>query len=121
VIRNNRFAPWPGRPLSSIAMVYSLGNGHANLIQRDQVFVYDHQGTAGLNFQVFYRQQRPDFIVPQTTYYGPGLVDILGSPDAGLTNQQNWAQHGIAIAGAVSPTGDDTTHPEVDGFTIPIP
>lgn len=121
LIRNVRFIAWPGRPLASISMNYYLGNGKANLIQRDQVFVTDYQGTAGLNFQVFYREQDPAFVLPQTSYDAFGNMIILGSPDAGLTNQQNWSVHGIAMAGAVSPTLDDTTHPEIDGYTIPTP
>jgi hypothetical protein len=121
VIRNVRFDAWPGSPLASIWMSYFIGNGKVNLIQTDQVFVYDYQGVAGRNFQVFYKEQRPAFIVPQTSYNSFGQLDILGSPEAGLTNQENWARYGIAIAGAVSPTLDDTTHPEIEGYTIPIP
>ncbi len=124
VIRNVRFDAWPGRPLRSIEMNYFIGNGKANLILADEVFVYDYQGVSGRNFRVYYREQAPSFILPQTSYdtqYSPPLLIIRGSPVAGLTNQQNWAQYGVAFAGSVSPTVDDTTHPEIDGFTIPIP
>lgn len=121
IVRNVRFEALPGQLLRSLNMSYFTGNGHANLIQTDQVFVYDYQGVAGRNFQVFYREQAPSFILPQTSYDSFGNLNILGSPDLGLTNQQNWTLHGIAFAGAVSPTLDDTTHPEINGYTIPIP
>ena len=89
----------------------------ANLIQSDTIFVENYNGT-GTNYQVFYNEQRADFIVPQTNATG----SLLGSPVAGLTNQQNWDQFGIAIAGAVAPAGA-TTVPGILGlaksFVVP--
>ena len=80
----------------SIAMDYDLHNGSANLIKRDAVFVYDYNQVAGDNFQVFYNEQRPDFIVPQSS------GNLAGSPVAGLTNTQNWSAYSIAIANEVA-------------------
>ena len=77
-------------------MDYDLHNGSANLIKRDAVFVYDYNQVAGDNFQVFYNEQRPDFIVPQSS------GNLAGSPVAGLTNTQNWSAHSIAIANEVA-------------------
>ena len=37
-----------------------------------------------------------------------------------MTNQQNWDKYGIAIAGAIAACLNDTTHPEIRGFTCPI-
>jgi hypothetical protein len=80
------------------------------------VFVYYYNGT-GQNFQVYYNEQQPNFIVPQTsTTVGFALT---GSPQAGLTNQQNWSQYQIAIAGAVAPA-TATTLPEIHGLVSPI-
>ncbi|MFO0811524.1 MAG: hypothetical protein U0746_23080, partial [Gemmataceae bacterium] len=112
VIRNVRFDPYPGAPgFEAITLRYAEGAA-SNYIQTDRVLVYDFNGIVGDNFQVYYREQGAGFIVPQTTYYGsddngdgiPDRVDSQGSPEAGLTNAQNWAKYGIAIAGGVAPT-----------------
>jgi PKD repeat protein len=114
-LRNVRFAPFLDLPLLAISMDYEvdgagLGGGFpTNLIQKDQVFVYDFNGVKGDNFQVYYYQQVPDFIVPQST---GGSRPLIGSPEAGLTNQQNWDKYGIAIAGAIAPA----TAKKRDGF-----
>lgn len=100
IVRNVGFASVDGNvggdPQDNLAMEYTLHNGSANLIKRDAVFVYDYNQVAGDNFQVFYNEQRPDFIVPQSS------GNLAGSPAAGLTNAQNWSTYGIAIAGEVA-------------------
>ena len=82
-------------------------------IASDRVYVEDYQAIPSNNFQIFYREQAPAFIVPQTTNNGRSL----GSPEQGLTNLQNWTTYGIAIAGEQAPCLDDFTFPEIDGFT----
>jgi hypothetical protein len=77
-------------------MDYDLHNGSANLIKRDAVFVYDYNNVVGDNFQLFYNEQRPDFIVPQSS------GNLAGSPAAGLTNTQNWSAYAVAIANEVA-------------------
>src|SRR5262249_35000598 len=47
-------------------------------------------------------QQKADFVVPKSD------GSNIGSPASGLTNQQNWNQYGIAIAGAVAPSSATT-------------
>ncbi len=109
-IINTRFDAWPGAPgFTAIEMNYDASVWNTDVVQTDQVFVYDYNGIASDDFQVFYNEQRANFIVPQTA---PGLI---GSPAAGLTNQQNWAQFGIAIAGAVAPA-NATTRAGIDGL-----
>ena len=81
----------------------------------DQVFVYDYNRIAGRNFQVYYNEQAPTFVVPQTIYNSDGTVAVQGSPQAGLTNQQNWDLYGIAIAGAIVPA-DATTMIDIHGL-----
>jgi hypothetical protein len=103
-----------GDPQLAIDMLYT-GNSQSNpnLIQLDQVFVYNYNGVSGDNFQVYYTQQAPGFVVPQS---GGGLV---GSPEAGLTNQQNWTKYRIALAGAVLPS-TATTRNGINGYVNPI-
>ncbi len=117
IVRNVRFgsvAGWNlgGRTPYTLSMGYNLHNDSANLVKSDTVYVYDYNGVAGDNFQLYYPEQAPGFIVPQSS------GNLAGSPAAGLTNQQNWATYGIAIAGAVSPTG--ATRPEIEGFVSPL-
>lgn len=86
-----------GNPQFNIAMSYNVDDRNANVIQMDQVFVTNYNGVAGANYQVFYTQQAPSFVVPAST------SQLVGAPVSGLTNLQTWAQYGIAIAGAVAP------------------
>lgn len=108
VIRHVKFDALPGLPLKAISMDYFItgpGSGGAatNLIQQDKVFVYDYNQVDGDNFQVYYVEQDSNFILPQTgSYVGPG-GPLIGSPEAGLTNKQNWDKYGIAIAGGIAP------------------
>jgi hypothetical protein len=102
-VRNVRFGSTEGWnfgdiPPRNISMEYTTHNGTANLVVSDLVTVYDYNGVAGLNYQVYYNEQHADFIVPQSS------GNLVGSPVAGLTNQQNWNQYGVAIAGAVAPS-----------------
>jgi hypothetical protein len=117
VIDNVQFAaPLASSLLVAIDMSYSTQEqGPANLIQLDQVFVYNYDQVSGYNFQVYYTQQSATFIVPQTTYNADQSIRQNGAPVAGLTNTQTWAQYGIAIAGAVAPSSA-TTLDGVDGL-----
>lgn len=73
-----------------------------NLIALDRFMVQNFNQIPGNDFEIYYQEQSPSFVVPQTVTSSPN-TSILGSPDAGLTNAQNWSTHGIAIAGAVAP------------------
>lgn len=85
-----------------------------NYIQLDEMWVYDYNGVVGDNFQAYYLEQDPNYVLYQSTYNSDGSVRSLGSPVAGLTNQQNWSQFGIALAGAVTPTA--VTRPGIRGY-----
>ena len=98
VIRNVRFAASDDQ-VNNIAMSFNNG-GNTHLTQTDEVYVYDYNGIPGDDFQVYYRQQHPDFVVPQSG----SQERLAGSPENGLTNQQNWEKYGIAIAGRVAPS-----------------
>ena len=108
-IRNVRQEALPGRPKKSIARKLLSPNGTINLTRLDQLFVEHHNFVPGDNFQVFYPDQAPDAILLQTIQW-----KRVGCPVAGLTNTQALAQHGVAFAGAVSPTA--ATRPDIVGF-----
>ncbi len=124
IIRNVRFgsmAPKLSDPAPfKIGMPWASGGGSTNIIQKDELLVYDYNGTAGDNFQVFRKEQKSDFIVPQTVYNPDGSKYHTASPAAGLTNAQNWAVYGIAISGAIAPCEDVSRSPDILGFTCPM-
>jgi hypothetical protein len=103
-IRNVKFDATPSPAQTTIRMRYTA-DGARNLIQRDAVFVYNYNQLPGDDFRVYYAEQQPDFIVPQTIWspYDNSYPMLTGAPVAGLTNQQLWATYGKAIAGAVAP------------------
>jgi hypothetical protein len=117
VIRNVLFDPIPG--LSHTAVQLDYLPHHSNLIARDEVFVYDYNRVPGDNFQVYYREQVADFILLESSLNPDGTPALLGSPEVGLTNLQNWNKYGIALAGAVAPA-NALTRPEISGLVRPF-
>jgi PKD repeat protein len=123
VLRNVKFEAPLGQPLRAITMEYRTDSRVP--VMSNTVYVYDYNQQPGVNFQVFFKEQAPDYIVP---YEGDipadpifGKDNVAASPEPGLTNQQAWEKYGIAIAGGVAPNTDATTRPEIDGFTAPLP
>lgn len=100
----------------TMRMFYITHGGFANLILSATVFVEDYNGTLNDDFQLLFTEQAASFIVPQSQTV-EGEVRLVGSPVAGLTNQQNWDTYGIAIAGAVAPS-DATTRSEIYGLLV---
>jgi hypothetical protein len=102
-------------PQRTISTSFSFGLDN-NAVSKDQIFVEDYQGIDTNDFQVFNLEQAPTFIVPQSTSNGR----TIGSPVAGLTNDENWTTFGIAVAGEVAPCADTATFPEIRGFTCGV-
>lgn len=117
--KNIRFGTKAPASHLDINMRYHAPNtsGTMNYIQTQVVEVEDYNGVPGDNFQSFFLEQAPSFILPQTTYDTAGREMQVGSPVSGLTNQQNWDTYGIAMSGQVAPCADQTSHPRVHGFT----
>jgi hypothetical protein len=115
MFRNVTFAATAGKPLNAISMVYggsAMGSYPSfNYVQSNQLFVVNYNNVSGDNFQVFYREQSPSFVVPMTS----GAT--IGSPVSGLTNAQNWSSYGVAIAGAVLPSAA-TTRAGITGYVL---
>lgn len=116
-VNNVKFDPWPGRPLRSIDMSYGAVYGNSNLTQLDELRVTDYQQLVGQNFDVFYTQQAPLFVMPATTFTSGGDTLLKACPAANLTNQQCRTQFGVSIAGEI--TTCSVTRPEITGFTCP--
>jgi parallel beta-helix repeat protein len=102
-------------PQSNIRPEFTPQFGTAvNTIVSSRIVVTNYNRVSGDNFEVFQEEQAPGFVVPQT-----GSEDgLIGSPVAGLTNQQTVSQFGIAISGAITPCS--TTRPGIMGFACPI-
>lgn len=115
-LRNVRFLtpngnPGDGTP-AAIFPAARFDQANPNLVVSDEIRVEAFNGTPGDNFRVYYPEQAPNFIVPQT---GNG---ILAAPVAGLTNEQAWARHHVAIGGAVAPCS--AQRPGVLGFACQV-
>lgn len=100
----------------SIHFAYSALTGPRNMIQEDTIGVTSYQGVSGADFQAYYLQQAPEFIVPQSVPNTNGSPRFIGAPVAGLTNTQALAEYGVAIAGGIAPCRDTTTYPEISGY-----
>jgi|GEM_PF-1326992 len=106
VVENTRFERMPENLVhpDQYAIHMQFGS-NTDVTKTNEVFLYDFNGMPGANYRVYYPEQAPNFIVPQTS------SGVIGSPVAGLTNAQTWSRYGIAIGGAVAPTqeidGDD--------------
>jgi G8 domain len=96
----------------AIGMLYDTLQSNRNYVVSDQVVVQDYDGVPGQNFRVYYNEQRPTAIVPQTQ------GSNIGAPVAGLTNAQTWAIYGLAIAGEVAPCLG--TRPEIKGIVCAL-
>jgi hypothetical protein len=107
-------------PAANIYMQYSTTD--ADLTQPSIVRVFNYNQVAGANFQVFYREQAANVIMPQTD--SSLLVSrddgLIGSPVAGLSNLANWNAYGIAIAGGLLPAGASASRSEINGIVAPI-
>ena len=115
VIKNVVFDPLPYLTKTddepqTIVMSYKEG-GAANRghIINERFYVIDYDGAKGENFQVFYKEQHPDFPMPE-----------IEGRENGLTNQQAWDTYGIAIAGSVARCLDEDSYPEIGGYTCSI-
>jgi hypothetical protein len=125
VLRNVRFAhltvptAWDMTEQSFISMRGQSGGDRANYLARDDVYVYDHNGVAGDDFRLYYREQAGDAVLRQAAVDDSGGQLTIASPTAGLTNTEAWQQYGIAFAGSVAPASA-TTRDDIDGLLAPI-
>lgn len=120
VLDNVRMDAPIGRPLVAMKFQYRAvvpGMAGGNYIQKDEIFVRNHQGRAGEDFQVFWAEQAAGYIVPHNNANNFPARPVVGAPEAGLTNAQAWAKYGVAIAGAVAPLGA-TTMAEFSGGLV---
>jgi hypothetical protein len=120
VVRNSKLTPMnraTSDPWGEIVLYYNDQPTHA-VTRPDEIMIQDHNGVAGDNFQVFYTQQAPTFVVPASIFNSDGSRKVIGAPVAGLTNAQAWSQYQVAVAGSVA-TCSTTRTTVVNGYTCP--
>jgi hypothetical protein len=117
VVSGTRFLAPPYGPHLSIKMRYS-SNPTRTLIQTDRLTVTNLNGVTGDNVAVYYQEQAPSFLVPQTRWNVDRTPRLFGAPVANLTNAQTWSRYRIAIAGAVAPC--TLIRPDIQGFVCPV-
>jgi hypothetical protein len=112
--------PSATRPPANIEM--RLAGAGIDYTHPSIVRVYDYNRQIGDNFQVFYMEQAANYIMPQTDpkFLSSREMGAIGSPEAGLTNAQNWAKYGIAMAGAVAPSTAKASRSEIFGLIAAI-
>jgi hypothetical protein len=107
---NSRFEGLPGLPHTGLAALlqtkFQFNRG--SLIAPRDFVVQSYQGAPGWDFQVYMLEQNPSFVVPKTK------GKIIGSPEGGLSNAENFAKYGIAIGGSVAPCL--VQFPEIVGY-----
>lgn len=107
-------------PPANIRM--AAGGENVHWTQPSIVRVYNYNRVPGDNFQVFYREQAPSYVLPQTdpALMGNREPGNIGSPQAGLTNAENWAAYGISMGGAVAPQDASESREEIAGLVATI-
>lgn len=113
-IENTRFLRMPENLASpqQWAIIMNLDTSFASSVDLtaiNEVYIYDYNGVPGANYRVYFPEQAPDYVMPNSVLTGNRSLDFIASPESGLTNKQAWDKYGVAIAGAVAPTR------EVDG------
>lgn len=97
-----------------INMDFQTG-GYLNLVVKNEVLVTNYNNT-GNDFEVYYLEQRPDFIVPETTFDAKGSTKMVGAPSPGLTNQAMVNKGLSPIAGEITPCLNSASFPEIKGY-----
>src|SRR5262249_40989246 len=88
------------------------------LTQPSTVKVLSFNQVPGANFQVFYREQANNYVLPgidNAALSGTGEYTV-GRPQAGLTNYQNWNQYGLAFAGGLAPADASAWRSDINGL-----
>lgn len=95
VLRNCRFVN------GAAVYVGETGSGNRSYLTEDELVVEAADGA----YRVYRDTQDAGAVLPQTAYHpgNPDFPALLGCPEAGLTNAEALARHGVCRAGAVTP------------------
>ncbi|MCP5244856.1 MAG: G8 domain-containing protein [Burkholderiales bacterium] len=94
----NYFSAVPMNVIAYVEPSFSL----SALLKESHLKIEDFNGVANDNFEFFYREQAPDYVM-QTTNQSQD-----NCPTSGLTNQQCWDTHGKATMNVIAACADDS-------------
>lgn len=82
-------------------------------------FVWNYNKQPGDNFEMFFYEQAPGYVMEERKYplNAEDAHPYDNCPTIGLTNQQCWEQHRVAMLRKVA-TCEDTYRSEIRGFTV---
>ena len=114
VVRNVTYQPIAGYELKTVSYRWQVLNAGINFMVPKPVYVINHKGIEGDDFQVYFGEQRADFVPPYSGMGDEALDSViieqslngLGmriSPVEGWTNAQLWERFGLALGGLVKP------------------
>jgi hypothetical protein len=113
LINDVSFSHTPTSDYRAIDAQLSTSLVNTDLRRRQEILVNNFDRVATDDFQVFYPQQAGNAVMPKS------VGTMMGSPEAGLTNRQNWERYGIAIGGQVAPA-DAVARAGINGLVAPI-
>lgn len=115
----------------SIFMYYKPGFEEKwSYIDHHYVYVKSYNRLPGDDFQVYFQEQHPSFVLPSIivrrgTLAAPDIT--VGDPngdgngsDSGMTNQECWDRYNIALAGLILPASAQD-HPDIRGKIGRVP
>jgi len=99
--------PIPGLSAQSLNVLMNYDQPNItgmHVLTKDKVFLenWAYSNLTAPNFRIYFLQQNPDFIVPQSSI---GPVRIFGASEANLTNETHRVRYGSSIGGDLAPCG----------------
>jgi hypothetical protein len=82
---------YPNNHVTPQGAIQLLGNREGRLLP-DRFYIYNHNQVPGANYQIFYLDQNPNYIVPQQIFNPDGSLNAYGAPDGSHTNQYWMSQ-----------------------------
>lgn len=129
--KNVKFDAVPGAPVNPVTGVNPVAAGPSYFVgvlegsisiatstKRSRIIVEDFNGVQGDDFQVFFKHQSPGYVMTERKTPQGYVPPLDNCPTVGLTNQQCWNQHGVAMLGEVATCAN--TMALIDGYACPL-
>jgi hypothetical protein len=99
--------PIPGLSTRSLNVLMNYDQPNItgmHVLTKDTVFLqnWTSNNLAAPNFRIYFLEQNPDFIVPQSSN---SPLRIVGASEANLSNDEHRVRYGSSIGGSVAPCG----------------
>lgn len=126
LLRDIEFIQNPGPPnkylsLTPQAILTGLETTYreAAVTVPSRTFVYNYNKQSGNDFEVFFKEQAPDYVMKLREYPKGNVLSNQNCPEVGLTNQECSDRFNVAYLAKVAPCVNDDK-PEIDGYTCSI-